>query len=115
MHEEVKAREGNHVDSKLAEISIQLAREPETCGYARHGKRDKMVEVTIGRSSQLKCAEADVIKCFIVNAECLICVLDQLMHRQGGIIGFNYSVRDLWWRDDREGVHDPIRVLLPDL
>ena len=91
-HEEVKAREGNHVDSKLAEISIQLAREPETCGYARHGKRDKMVEVTIGRSSQLKCAEADVIKCFIVNAECLICVLDQLMHRQGGIIGFNYSV-----------------------
>ena len=33
-HEEVKTGKGDHVDSKLAEISIQLAREPEAGGYA---------------------------------------------------------------------------------
>eukprot|EP00975_Prorocentrum_lima_P001825 395530-Prorocentrum_lima.AAC.1 len=29
-HEEVETRERNHVDSKLAEIAVQLAREAET-------------------------------------------------------------------------------------
>ena len=32
-HEEVEAREGDHVDRQLAEISIQLARETETGGH----------------------------------------------------------------------------------
>ena len=54
-----------------------------------------MVKVTIGGSRELQCAEADVIKCLIVDAECLIYILNQLVHRQGGVVGFNYSVRDL--------------------
>ena len=32
-HKEVETREGDHVDSKLAEISIELARETETGGH----------------------------------------------------------------------------------
>jgi len=35
-HEEVKAREGHHVDGQLTEISIELTREPQTGGHSRH-------------------------------------------------------------------------------
>ena len=94
-HEEVKAGEWDHVDSKLPEISIQLAREAEAGGDTRHGKRDKVVEVTIGGRSELQCAEADVVESLIVNAECLVRILDQLMHRKGSIVWFNDGVRNL--------------------
>ena len=35
-----------------------------------------MVEITVGRGSELECAEADIVECFIVDAEGLVCVLD---------------------------------------
>ena len=37
-HEEVKPREGDHVDSKLSEISIKLAWESKTGGHTRHSE-----------------------------------------------------------------------------
>ena len=33
-HEEVEAGEGNHVDRKLPQVSVQLAGEPEAGGHA---------------------------------------------------------------------------------
>ena len=91
----MKAREWNHVDCKLAEISIQLARETEAGGDTRHGKRNKMVEVAICGSSQLQSTEADIVERLIVNAKGLIGVLDELMHRKGGIVRLDHSVGDL--------------------
>merc|ERR1712203_642069 len=35
-HEEMKPWEGNHVDSQLPQVCVQLAREPQTCGDPRH-------------------------------------------------------------------------------
>ena len=49
-HEEVEPGEGDHVDRQLSEVSIELAREPETGGHTRHGDADQVVEVTIGLS-----------------------------------------------------------------
>ena len=46
--------DGNHVDSQLPQVSIQLAREPEAGGDARHGDGDQVVEVTIGRRAKLQ-------------------------------------------------------------
>jgi hypothetical protein len=46
--------EGNHVDSQLPKVSIQLAREPEAGGHAGHGDGDQVVEVTIGRRAKLQ-------------------------------------------------------------
>ena len=46
--------ERNHVDSQLPQVSIQLAREPEAGGDARHGDGDQVVEVTIGRRAKLQ-------------------------------------------------------------
>ena len=94
-HEEMKTGEGNHVDSKLTEISIELAREAETGGHTRHGQGDQMVEISIGGSSELKGTEADVVESFIVNAESLVCVFYKLVNREGSIVGLNNSVRDL--------------------
>ena len=79
-HEEVETGEGHHVDSQLAEISVQLAGEAQACGDTRHGGRDKMVQVTISRGGQLQGTEADVIESLIVNAVALICVLNKLVN-----------------------------------
>ena len=35
-HEEVETGEGDHVDSQLAEVCVQLTREAETCGDTCH-------------------------------------------------------------------------------
>ena len=52
--------EGNHVDSQLPQVSIQLAREPEAGGDAGHGDGDQVVEVTIGRRAKLQ-SSANII------------------------------------------------------
>jgi hypothetical protein len=36
-HEEVKAREGNHVDRQLTQVSVQLPREPSHSNNAQLG------------------------------------------------------------------------------
>ena len=36
-HEEMQPGEGDHVDRKLPEVSVQLTREPQTGGDTRHG------------------------------------------------------------------------------
>ena len=75
-HEEVETGEGNHVDCELAKVSIELARESKAGGDATHGSRHKVVEIAIGRGGKLKRAEADVVQCLVVDAVCLIRVLD---------------------------------------
>ena len=78
-HEEVETGEGHHVDSQLAEISVELAGEAQACGDTRHGGRNKMVQVTIGGGGQLQGTEADVVESLVVNAVGLICVLNKLV------------------------------------
>ena len=114
-HEEVETGEGYHVDSQLTEIGVQLAGEAEAGGDSRHGGRDQMVQVTVGGGGQLQGTEADVIESLIVNAVGLICVLYQLVDREGGVVWLHNSVRHLGGWDDREGVHDPVGVLFTDL
>ena len=91
-NEEVETRERDHVDSELAQIRIQLSWKPEASGHTTHGGRNQVVQVAISRGGKLKCPEADVVQGFVVDAECFVCVLDQLMHRECGIVGFDDSV-----------------------
>ena len=94
-HEEVETWEGDHVDSQLPQVSVQLARESEAGGDTRHGGRYQVVQITIGWGGQLQGTEADVIQSLIINTVGLICVLHQLMDRQGGIVWLHHSVRYL--------------------
>ena len=74
-----------------------------------------MVEVPIGGGGQFQGSEADVIQRFIVDAVGLICVLHQLVHGQGGVVGLHHRVRHLGRGHHAKGVHDAVRVLLADL
>uniref|UniRef100_A0A182J331 Uncharacterized protein n=1 Tax=Anopheles atroparvus TaxID=41427 RepID=A0A182J331_ANOAO len=47
-HEEVETRERHHVDGQLAQIGVQLTREPQAGGDAGHRQRDEMVQVALG-------------------------------------------------------------------
>lgn len=60
-HEEVKTREGYHVDSQLPEISIELTWESEAGGDTGHCEGNEMVKVTIGGVGQLQRSEADIV------------------------------------------------------
>lgn len=111
-HEEMETRERDHVDGKLAEISIQLTGETEAGGDTAHGSGDEMVQVAVRWRGQLEGTEADVVECLIVNAEGFVGVFHQLVDGEGGVVGLNYSVRHLGRGYNAEGVHDAIGVFL---
>merc|ERR1719271_829072 len=68
-HEEVEARERDHVDRELAQVAVELAREAEAASRAANGRRDKVVEVTVRRRRELERAEADVVQRLVVERE----------------------------------------------
>jgi hypothetical protein len=45
-----------------------------------------VVEITVSRGCELQGAEVDVIKCFIIDAECFIRVLHELVNGKGSIV-----------------------------
>ena len=91
-HEKVQPGEGHHVDSQFPQISVELAGEAQAGGHSTHGGRNEVVEVAVGGRGELQRAEADVIQGLIINAEGLICVLDQLVDRKGGIVRLHHCV-----------------------
>mmetsp|Transcript_76585 Transcript_76585/g.206366 ORF Transcript_76585/g.206366 Transcript_76585/m.206366 type:complete len:211 (+) Transcript_76585:793-1425(+) len=74
-----------------------------------------MVEIAEGRGGQLEGTEADVVQGLVVNAEALIGVLDELMHGKSSVVRLDDGVGNLRGRNDGEGQHDAIGVLLTDL
>lgn len=54
-----------------------------------------MVQVTVGRVGELQGAEADVVESFVVDAVGFVRVLNQLVDREGGVVGLDHSVRYL--------------------
>ena len=83
--------------------------------YATHGYRHQMVQVAVGRSRQFQGTEADVVQSFVVDAERLVGVLDQLVNGQRCVVRFDHCVRHFRRGDNTEGGHDSIRVFLADL
>ncbi|KAL1128853.1 hypothetical protein AAG570_013387 [Ranatra chinensis] len=114
-HEEVEPGEGHHVHRQLPQVRVELAGEPEAGRHSGHGGRHQVVEVAVRGGGQLQGPEADVVQGLVVDAEGLVRVFDQLVDRQGGVVGLDDRVRHLGRRHDAERVHDPVRVLLPDL
>merc|ERR1712225_225937 len=107
--------EGDEVDAELTEVGVELTREAEAAGDAGHAGRAEVVEVTVGGGGELEGTEADVVEGLVVKAHALIGVPDELVHREGGVVGLDDGVRHLWRRDDGEGEHHAVGVLLADL
>ena len=51
-HEEVEAREGNHVDGQLPQVGVELPREAQRSRDAGHRRADEMIQVAICRRRQ---------------------------------------------------------------
>ena len=113
-HEEVKTGEGNHVDRQLPKVSVQLAGEPQAGGHTRHGQGNKMVEISVGGCRQFQGSKADVVQGLVVDAVCLVCVLNQLVHGEGGVVGLDHGVGHLGGGHDGVGVHDSVGVLFSE-
>jgi len=113
--EEVEAGEGDKVDTKLAEVRVELTRETEAAGNTRHACGAQVVEVTICGCCELESTEADVIQGLVVKAHALICILHKLVYREGGIVGLNHSVGHFGGWHHREGEHDTVWVLFTNL
>ena len=114
-HEEVETRERDHVHGDLAQVAVELTREAEAAGHAGHGGGHQVVQVTVGRGGQLQGAEADVVQGLVVEDHDLVGVLDQLVDGERGVVRLDDGVGHLGGREDREGHHDAVGVLLADL
>jgi hypothetical protein len=91
-HEEMESWEGHQVGGELSEIRVELSWESEAAGDSGDGSGDEVVKVTVCWGGELKGSEADIVEGLVVNAKGFICVLNQLMDRQGGVVGLDDSV-----------------------
>ena len=114
-HEEVESGEWNQVDGQFSQIWVELTWESEAAGNTWHGSRDQMVKIAVGWGGELESSETDIVKGFVINDHAFISVLDQLMDWEGGVVWFNDCVRDLWWWDNWESLHDSVGIFFSDL
>ena len=54
-----------------------------------------MVEITISGGGELEGSEADIVEGFVVDDHTFVSVFDELMDREGGVVGFNDGIRYL--------------------
>jgi len=94
-HEEVQSRERNEIDCHLSQVRVELARESDAASDTGHSDGDEVVQVTVGRGSELECSEADVVKSFVVDDHDFVGVLDQLVDGEGSVVWFNDGVGHL--------------------
>ena len=76
-----------HVDGKLAQVRVELAGEAQASREAGHDDRNEVVQVVVVRVGELECAEVDVVKSLVINAERLVGVLNELVDGEGGVVG----------------------------
>lgn len=74
-----------------------------------------MVKVTVSRSRELQCPEADLVECLVIDTEGLVRVLDKLMNGEGGVVGFNNGIGHQWRGNDGKCAHHSVGVFLTDL
>merc|ERR550514_470769 len=111
-HEKVKTGERDEIHSDLAQVAIELAREPEASCNAAHRCAHQVIQIPIGWRGKLERAEADIVERFIIEKEAFVRVLHELMEAEDRIVRFHDCVRDLGAGDDRERLHDAIWVFL---
>ena len=65
-----------------------------------------MIKIAIRRVVELESAHANIIQRLVVDAEGLVGVLDELVHRQSSVVWLDNGVGDLWrWHDGKSGHH----------
>jgi hypothetical protein len=78
-HEGMEIWEGNHVDSQLPQIGVELTGEARASSDTRHDDTHEVVKITICWGCELESTEADIVQSLIVNMGGLIRVLNKLV------------------------------------
>lgn len=94
-HEEVKSGEGDQVDGEFSQVRVQLTGESQAAGNTGHGSGDQVVKITVGGGGELEGSEADIVEGFVIDNLDLISIFDELMDREGGVVGFDDGIRNL--------------------
>merc|ERR1719277_2535235 len=89
--------------------------ETEASCDAAHSGAHQVVQVPIGGRGQFQRAETDIVECLVIQEEALIRILDELVKTEDRIIWLHHRVGDLRTWNDREGFHDAVWVLFPNL
>lgn len=55
-----------------------------------------MIQFGIAGCGQLQRPEADIVESLVVDTERFIGVLDELVHRKGGVVWLDHSIRNLF-------------------
>lgn len=82
-------REHTHVDSQLTEVGVELTRETQTRCDTGHHNGHEVVQITVCWCRQLERTEADVVERLVVNAECLVRVLNELVDGERRVVRLN--------------------------
>ena len=90
----MKTWEWNHIDGQLPQIGVELTREAQAGRNTRHDDGHKVVEVTVRWGRQLKSAEANIVQSLVVDTESLIRILDELVNREGCVVGLRIGRSD---------------------
>jgi len=114
-HEEMETGEWHQVNGELSEIRVELTWESEATGDTGESGGHEMVKITVGWGGELEGSEADIVEGLVVNAHDIIGVLDELMDREGGVVGLDDGIGDLGGWHDGEGAHLSVWVLFTDL
>jgi hypothetical protein len=92
----VKTWEWNKVHSELTKIGVKLTWETKSAGSSGHNHGNEVVKITIGWGGELEGTEADIVKGFVIDAENFIGGLDELVDREGAVVGLDDGIRNLW-------------------
>jgi hypothetical protein len=61
-HEEMQTWEGDHIDSKFAEVGVELPRETEAGCSTGYNGGDKVVQVPVGGVRQFKGSHTGIVE-----------------------------------------------------
>ena len=84
-----------HVDSELAKVGVELTGETQASRDSGHDDRDEVVEIAVCRCRELERAEADIVERLVIDAECLVRVLNELVDRERRVVWLKNAVKQI--------------------
>merc|ERR1719324_220449 len=99
---EVDTRVGHEVGLEFGDVHIESSIETQRRGQRGDDLCQQAVQICVGWALDVKIASADIIQCLIVIHDSHICVFEQRMHTQNGIVRFYYCSCNLRACPNRE-------------
>ena len=87
----MKSKHGHKVYQCLTKVDVQLTWESKTACNAAHHETAKAIEVVIGRAWNLESVVSDVVKRFVIEADNLVNMFNQVILSQNTVVRLHNS------------------------